>query len=272
MITAPGIYPELSERYHAEALTPTRCLTQSGIKVLLHETPFDYANPPEEEPSEEMNFGSIVHSLALGKLERFAISPFDDYRTKDARAWKEETIAAGQIPIKADKYDEAELVAAAIRDRLHSLIGDADYFTEVPFFWQEGETWCCGMADIWVPSLSLVIDPKVTGNIGLRAQSHIINMGWDIQAAWYRRGLEAITGQPVRFCNILAKPEHPFTTRVIGIGEGWHHSAEMECLRALRIFQECEASGVWPGYPDMEELDAPAWLLGQRMMAEVMEG
>lgn len=274
MISRAGLYPELSETYHTVQHTPTLALTQSRIKVLLNETPFDMINA-QERKSDEMDFGSIVHALALGKGARFSIAPYDDYRTKEAREWKAEQVANGVIPIKADKYAEAEEIAGIIRYAIERTLKGEPYQTEVPFFWQEGDVWCQGCLDIWCPSLLVALDPKITRNVGKRAQSHIVNMGWDYQAAWYRRGLEAIMPEHagrIRFANILIKPDAPFTSRTVMLNEAWRDSAERECLRALAIFERCQKENRWPGYSeDIEMLDVPAWALHERMMAEMEE-
>lgn len=280
-VTVPGLYPELSASYFTENLTPTPYLSQSGIKTLLSETPFDYRNPSKRK-SDDMNFGSIVHALALGKGSKFIVSPHDEYRTNAAKSWRDEQIHMGLIPIKADKYADAEKIALVIQEKIRVALDGADYETEVPFFWWEwphGDatddavraTWCGGMLDVWCDERSIALDPKVTGAVSgpLRA---FVNFGWDLQAAWYRRGLESIfpdRAGRIRFANILVKPMEPFTSRLISINEAWRHGAERECLRALRIFQECTRTGVWPGYPEtVEEMDAPSWLLAQRMMED----
>lgn len=276
MITAPGLYPELSETYQngRGKHTPTQALTQSGIKVLLNETPYDFRNPSPRK-SDEMDFGSIVHALALGKGAKFVVAPFDDYRTKAAQTWRDEQIEEGLIPIKQAKFDDAESIAGIIRAKLHRLFKGKPYQTEVPFFWLEGETWCGGMADAWCESELLIADPKVTMRIGQMARSQMINFGWDMQAAWTLRGFNAIFPQHagrIRFANILIKPAQPFTSRVVALNESWRHSAERECERALRIFQHCMKYNEWPGYPDgIEALDEPAWAMNARMMAGVME-
>lgn len=281
MITAPGLYPELSASYFTENLTPTPYLSQSGIKTLLSETPFDYRNPTKRK-SDDMNFGSIVHALALGKGAKFVVAPYDDYRTNAAKSWKLEQEHLGRIPIKSDKYGDALKIALVVQEKIRVALDGADYETEVPFFWQERPaayslnpdippTWCSGMLDVWCDERSIALDPKVTSAVvgPLRA---FVNFGWDLQAAWYRRGLEAIMPDRagrIRFANILVKPMEPFTSRLISINEAWRHGAERECLRALRIFQECTRTGIWPSYPDtVEEMDAPSWLLAQRMMED----
>ena len=276
MITENGLYPELSDAYQSSRgkQTPTQALTQSGIKVLLNETPFDFRNPSPRK-SDEMDFGSIVHALALGKGAKFAVAPYDDYRTKDARAWRDETIADGLIPIKQAKMDEAESIAGIVRAKLHRLFDGRPYETEVPFYWKEGDTWCGGLADAWCEDMLMIADPKITMRLGMQARSQMINMGWDIQGAWTLRGFNAIFPQyagRIRFANILVKPLPPFTSRVVALNEAWRHNAERECERALRIFQTCMATGIWPSYPDdIEMLDEPAWATNARMMAGIME-
>lgn len=268
MITAPGLYPELSETYHSIQHAPTRALTQSGIKILLNETPFDYMNPPEKK-SAEMAFGSVVHTLALGKGARFSVSPFDDYKTKDARQWRDDTNAEGLIPIKAEPFQNAQKIATIIKNKIDRVTQGEHYETEVPFFWQEGETWCSGMLDIWCPALLFGADIKITSILGKRLRAHVVNQGWDLQNAWYTRGLAKIMPEyagRIRFGNILVHPKPPHNSRLTMINTGWRDSAEDECLRALTIFGKCMETNTWPGYPDdFEMLDIPAWTLKERI-------
>ena len=274
MITEPGFYPELAEQYHKRQLTPTRALSQTGIKTLLNETPFDYMNPTTKATA-EMAFGSVVHTMALGKGARFSVSPFDDYKTKDARTWRDETIAEGLIPIKDKDYQKAKAIGEIFRAKIHHILRGESYETEVPFFWKEGETWCSGMADVWCEPLLVALDLKATPAVGKRAIPHIVNQGWDIQSAWYRRGLETLLPQHagrVRFANLLIKPDAPHTSRAVMLSEGFRQSAEKECERGLRIFQRCMATNEWPGYgDDIEIIDAPSWTLKERMEAEMFD-
>jgi hypothetical protein len=53
----------------------------------------DYSRP---DPTEELNFGSALHVLVLEGDDAFAgrcvISPFEDFRTKEAKVWRDEQI------------------------------------------------------------------------------------------------------------------------------------------------------------------------------------
>lgn len=271
-VTAPGIYPELSSTYHGVRHTPTRALSYSGMKVLLNETPLDFITPKERK-SDEMSFGTIVHKMALGKGGEFAVSPFDDYRTKDARAWRDDCTANGVIPIKADKFADANAMATIIRERIKRALDGADYMTEVPMFWQEGGTWFSAMMDVWCPERRMALDPKTTGNIH-DFQREITKFGYHIQATLYPRGLDRIFPDHAgrhRFKIMPIATEAPYNSRLISISEGWRAGAEMDIDRAIRIFRQCEATGVWPGYPDEETMDEPSWKLRERMERELAD-
>lgn len=276
-ITTPGIYPNITPAGYHRGITPDYALSASGIKILLNETPFDYRYRKRKPATDAMRLGDVAHQIALNQGKGFAISPYDDYRTKEAREWRDEQIGAGIIPIKQDAFDEASEIAIIIRYRINRALDGADYLTEVPFAWIEqtehGETWCTGMMDVWCPERGIIIDPKITPYLhGDKARAHIGNMGWHWQNAWYRRGIGKIMPYlegRVRFKNILVHPDDPHTSRVVEISEGWRAGAEQDCLRALATFAECQSTGIWPGYPEDEILDEPEWSTRMRLMKEL---
>lgn len=263
-VTTPGFYPDLTYR-GGKKTTPTRALTYSGIKILRDETPADFI-APRTKKTKAMDFGTIVHKLALDKGDEFTISPYDEFRTKEAKAWRDAAVENGETIIKPADLEEAEAMAKIVKERIKRVTQGAEYQTEVPFYWQEGDTWCSGMADVWCPDMAMVVDPKVTGYIhGEKARSHMFNMGWPLQAAWYMRGIAAIMPElegRVKFANLLIKPDEPYTSRLLHINETWRTIAEGDCLRALDLFNRCTASGEWPGYGDeIEYMDPPTWAM-----------
>ncbi len=212
--------------------------------------------------------------MALGKGGAFEVCPFDDYRTKAAREWRDDCIANGAIPIKAEQFADAQAMAAIIQERIERALLGANYETEVPFFWQEGGTWFSAMADVWCAELKAVIDPKATGNIH-NFQRDISNYGYHIQSALYRRGLGKIFPQDAgrhqfRILPIATQP--PYLSRLINISEAWRAGAERDIARAVAIFERCERTGEWPGYPDEETMEEPSWQAHEREMMEVENG
>lgn len=120
----------------------------------------------------------------------------------------------------------------------------------------------------------MVIDPKITQRVH-RPDGQIAAFGWDIQAAWYQRGLAAINPEwagRVRFANLLIHPQPPHRHRMVQISEAWREIAEGDCLRALATFRRCMADNYWPGYADsIEMLEPPPWAVRQAMDREIME-
>lgn len=270
-----GIFPEMSSREYF-AKRDEMVLTNSGIKTLLNETPADFIGK-EWEDSHAKRLGDVTHQLALGKGKGYIISPYDEYRTNEAKAWRDKAIADGITPIKLKDFEAAAAMASIISKRVDALLDGEPYETEVPFFWTENvdgtEVWCSGMMDIWCPSLGVVIDPKVTPYVhGDKARVHIANMGWHTQNAWYRRGLDKLVPSwagRLRFLNLLISPKVPHTSRAIQISEGWRTGAEMDCDRALTTFGTCIRENHWPGYDVSEILDEPTWMTSARVMREM---
>lgn len=270
VIDKPGIYPELSDQYQSRRLTPTKALSYSGIKILLEKTPADYIAPPKER-TKAMSIGAIVHKLSLGKGDKFEICPFDDYKTKAAREWRDDCLSDGKIPIKNDEYNDAKTMADVIIDRVKRALNGANYETEVPFFWKEGKTWFSGMMDIWCEELNTVLDPKTTANVH-SFDREITKYGYHIQSALYRRGLDAIRPEFAgrhQFKFLPVSTDAPFISRCVSISEGWRTGAEMDIDHAKVIFERCMTTDTWPGYPDEEIMDEPSWQMRARMEREL---
>ncbi len=81
--------------------------------VLLHKDPASWwygsrYNPdrPVRDPTPEMEFGKALHALVLegeeAYDERSAVSPYDDFRTKESRIWRDEQVINGRIVMTAD--------------------------------------------------------------------------------------------------------------------------------------------------------------------------
>jgi hypothetical protein len=149
IMIVPGLYHNIAASdYHADPCAEPS-LSSSIANLLLAKTPAHarLAHPrlnPEvqESPNAAMNLGSVAHEILLGKGGGFSVAPFDDYRTKEARAWRDETIANGRTPIKNDDYVIAGEMAKAVMIRMYStpnagrafLVGDA----ETVVVWREG--------------------------------------------------------------------------------------------------------------------------------------
>lgn len=92
----------------------------SQMKVIL-DSGIDYAVakkqgliPEPESPA--IDLGQYIHTLVLGGDERFVTSPYENFRTKEAQAWRDAQKAAGNIVVTMDMD---EVAANAVNNILH---------------------------------------------------------------------------------------------------------------------------------------------------------
>jgi hypothetical protein len=283
LIATPGFHPEITpEQYFAEPC-PAPALTNSGIKTLLGRCPaaFYHDHPAlggaeRSKSTAAQNRGNLVHRLALGKGSDYAVSPYDEFRTAEAKAWKAGTEAAGLMPVKRKDLDVAEAMASVIRERIVEACDGEAYETEVVFAWQEtmntGTVWCRGMLDVWCPSLQLALDVKTCRDASDAAIERAFADGYAGQDAWYRRGINAITKDAgrARFGFLFVESDEPHLFRRCNSTEGFRYAAQKQAERALAIFADCLSSGQWPGYDPLAVVP-PSWLLNRWDAAEFLD-
>lgn len=71
-------------------------------------------HPRSYEPTESMQWGSLVDCLTTTPelvRETVAVSPYDSYRSKEARDWKAASLAAGKVVVSSAQFREAERAA-----------------------------------------------------------------------------------------------------------------------------------------------------------------
>jgi hypothetical protein len=74
--------------------------------------------------------------------------------------------------------------------------------------------------------------------------------GFDLQAAWYLRGLRQLTGlDDALFRFAVQETYPPYALSVIGLGPDAMMLAEKKCLYALEVWRASRTSGDWVGYP-----------------------
>lgn len=273
----PGFHPQITAREYFQEPCPTPALTNSSIKLLLTATPAEmaYAHPginpgnPVSDSSAAKRFGDVAHQLALGKGRGFAVGDFPDWRTKVSQEFKAAAEEAGLTPIKRADYELAEASADRMQDAIARALWEVaypardaiepeppDYQTELVITWQEqtkhGPIWCRAMLDVWCDSASVCLDPKFTKRLAPGIfESHATGLGWDMQAAWYIRGLTALLPERagrIRFINPLVNPTPPHVSRAVEADEATRYSCQMEIERAIEIFAACQYAGEWPGY------------------------
>jgi hypothetical protein len=281
-ITKPGLYFDgPCDDYFADPC-PEPSLSNSGIGILLNQSPLHFAAQHPRlnggvdacKATAAMHRGSVVHRLALGAGKDYVIIDADSYRTKEAKAQREEAEANGLVPILAEKFEEAEAQAKVVRQHLDDVLLGETFLPEVVLVWQietpHGLIWCRGMIDAWCPTLLTAVDLKSTTDASPTAATRrMVNGGYDTQDAWYSRGLGHVTGEAgrIRFVTLFGENDPPFASHAVTINEAWRTSAWDLCEEAAEIFARCKKAGQWPGYPRTPQLlSPPDWLISQRMV------
>jgi hypothetical protein len=136
---------------------------------------------------------------------------------------------------------------------------------EQTLIWQEDGLWCRARLD-WLRA-GAIDDFKTTDTADPdRWTRTLFACGFDIQAAWYLRGLKALTGIDAVFRFAVIERTPPYALSVMGLGPGALLIGEKKVRYALERWRACLTAGVWPGYPtrtcyaDLSEWDEARWL------------
>ena len=295
-ITSPGFHSAITAREYFAEPCPQPALTASGIKTLLGKTAaeFAYSHPaitpdsPEAASSAAKRFGDVSHQLALGKGRGYAIGDFPTWASNAAKEFKAAAEEAGQTPVKRHEFETAEACAKIMRADIEDtlkLFGPASakapkFDTEVVIAWQEetahGPIWCRAMLDVWCDAHGVILDPKFSKRLGDGVfETHASGLGWDLQAAWYLRGISHLRPDlagRARFINLLVSPDAPHVSRVREADEATLYSCLLEIERAITRFAACLKAGNWPGYPRViEPWTAKSWTMAERAARAALE-
>lgn len=284
-ITAPGVYDLSEEAYHADPC-PAPSLSSSIGKTVISRTPrhawvrHPRLNPKfQPENNAKFDLGKAAHTMTLGDKERFVLIEAADWRTKAAKEARDKAYADGKVPLLQEQYEQTLEMAAAAHAQLavHEEASTAytDGIPEQTLVWREGEIWCRCRLD-WLPNEQEVFyDYKSTGTSANPETftRTLFDLGYDFQAAFYRRGIRAVIGtaEP-QFHFVVQENYPPYALSVIGLAPGYIDAAEKDVLKALDTWRWCLKNDSWPGYPNrIAYVEAPPWLEARRMEREIRD-
>lgn len=278
-IDQPGVYDLSAEDYHADPVCEPS-LSASIAKLLVTATPLHARaghprlNPDHEpEESEKFDIGSAAHALILRDKRAFEIVDAKDWKTKSAGEKRDEARAAGKIPLLTSQWIRVECMARAARYQLDAHREASGAFKngkpEQTLVWREGDIWCRARLDYRVVGAKVFDDYKSTAALAdPDAWSRILfNLGFDMQAAFYRRGIRALgLCDDPQFRFIVQETKKPHALSVIGLMPGALDLADHKVCRAIAIWDDCLRTGHWPGYPSRTcYVDVPPWAEAQFM-------
>lgn len=221
----------------------------------------------EAEQKDVFDYGTAAHSLLLeGDASNLAEIDANDYRTKDARAAKEDARAAGKTPILARQLRTvcamvAEAERAVKKSELAGIFQRGK--PEVTAIWQERDLWFRSRFDWLTDDHRLIIDYKTTTKAEPDAfiRGPLVQLGYDLRAAFYLRALRACGGpENAKFVWLVQEVTGRYECSVIGMGPQMAEIAERKIDYAVALWARCMETGIWNGYPNrICYAELPAW-------------
>lgn len=201
--------------------------------------------------------GSAVHAKVFGG-KPVVFGDWDDWRTKDSKAFRDDARAQGMIPMLAKTREQIERMAANVREAL-KFFGEGR--PEVTMLWEDAGVWCRARAD-WLTNDGLYdLDLKTCSNADPEDWSKhtIYNAGYDTQMALRARGHEILSGQPRTMVWVLVEIEAPHAVSFVGAMGSVIDLASIKVKHAVSVWGKCLGSGEFPTYPrKIHWVDAPS--------------
>ena len=280
----PGLYAMSAGDYHADP-NDAPSLSASIAHRLLAQSPrhawtaHPRLNPAHEpEHAEAFDLGTAAHAYLLEGQANVVVIDAKDYRSKAAQESRDLARAAGRVPILASRWDDVLSMAAAARVQLGHHPEPVPLLVGLPeqtLIWREGDIWCRARLDWLADDRRVVDDYKTTeGSAHPEAwcRGPLFRNGYDVQAAFYLRGVKVLFGIDASFRFVVQECYPPFALSVIGLGPDVLTLGEKKRLRAVELWQECLETGIWPAYPARtHRAELPPWEEASWMAREERE-
>lgn len=263
----PGCYPGLAM---ADYLAMP-AVSASLLKVIVAECPraafwqsWMNPNPPAHDDTDASDTGSIAHGILLeGSEQGISVGDFPDWRTKDAKVWRDSIRALGNIPILAHKMPPIRAMVAEARRFLDEDVRPvepavlASFQTgggesETTIVWQDGETLCRIRPDRLSADRKVVVDYKTTKTSAEPerwGRTQMVGMGYYISAAFYRRGILATFGTKCAYAWLVQEQDPPYLCSLVTTDEHAFETGAEKIALGLDTWERCAKSGRWLGYP-----------------------
>lgn len=258
-----------NEDYHAD----TSAISASGLKLFMRSPAHYYAayldpNRIERKPTAAMKLGTATHCAIL-EPERFngeyTVMPEGlDRRTTAGKQAYADLLASGAEILSADEMAQVINMACAFRDNeISRALFDRKHAVEQSIFAEVNGVACKCRPDFMTADGLIVMDVKTTSDASPEAFGKSAwNLGYHVQAAFYRRVISEATGTTPDFIFGCVESERPHLVAYYSVPQYLLDYADGLIDCALERYAECMRSGVWPGYVsaiEMQELNVPGY-------------
>jgi hypothetical protein len=252
----PGFLDISRQEYNADPC-PEPALSQSIAHILIAQNESQAwayhvkGGGLKRKATSAMDRGNRIEGLMKLGTTEVVVSPYAEYRTKEAREWRDAQVAAGRVPVKPGEQDEEIEAAKGILARLKDEYGITfPGRKQQPVIWQSNGVWCKGLLDHWdEPTID---DLKIAETVHPDAiASKFETYGYDIQWAAYTEAVETIRPDlagRVRMRFLFAEPKPPYEVVVCEPDGEMRALGKLKWERAKLRWGQCLAERRFPGY------------------------
>lgn len=279
-----GILDLTADDYHADRVNDQPSLSASVASLLVSRSPkHAWAAHPKLNPAAARidkaiyDIGHVAHSIILEGTDRVQVVDAADWRTKDAKEQRDEARANGRTPLLANQYADVCRMVEAVQAQLAEHDAEPPLFTdgkpEQTLVWDEDGVVCRARCDWLQDDCSAITDLKTTSKSAHpRAfERNLFTVGCDVQAAFYLRGLAAVTGtqQWAKWRWVVVETQAPFALSVIEPAADVLELGNRKVEYALTVWRDCLERDVWPAYSTaVEWAHAPEWEIARWLERE----
>lgn len=275
----PGVYDLDMSVYHSDCCAGPS-VSNSGLKTIWDDSPAhywldSYLNPnrrPQEEDRPHFSLGRAAHHLLFlgreGFADEYVVRPeeWSDWRTKDAKLWREAAIADGKTVLTDAEIEAITGMAKSLA--AHPLVkaGILDGYVERSLIWKDQTgVWLKSRPDCIPNDAADFSDLKTCVSVrtdDLRRALGAFN--YPMQAALTGMASREVLGRELQtFSLVFVEKAPPHCVRVITIKPDDIERGQRQVRAAVNTFAECWAAGEWPGpggvQQDAEYMDVPDW-------------
>ena len=218
-----------------------------------------YVNParPNQEPTAAMQFGTLVHTLALTPEtfnEEFVRADAINRRTAEGKAHYAALLESGQHIVTAKDYQAAIQIVKALRS--HPVagglfkVGEPEKVLIVP---RESPLLPLKGRLDWLSPQPAIVELKTAADASKVAFLHTVyRYGYHLSAAYYRTLVSRVTGAPesaIPHTFVVVEPKPPYAVAVYPTAEGLLAEGREAWEANLARFDECWINQDWPSYP-----------------------
>lgn len=233
-------------------------------------------NPNYERKEEErFDVGKAAHSVLLEGEDNIYVVHEDSWRKNVAKEARDYARSLGKVPLLAANRDEVMAMVDAVREQLAAHEAEPPLFSdgkpETSVLWEEGGVLCKARLD-WLRDDHATIDDLKTTSRSANPDAYrknLFSVGAHVQAAFYTRAVEAVSGfvPTFRWCVVETSP--PYALSVLEPGGDVLAAGRSDMEYALNVWRSCMATGSWPAYPPtVHRIEAPSWELDKRVLRE----